>query len=185
VKPSSSRRRLVKDAEPEMADLVRLIWSEADLVALMRESPATRVVITMAEWERDGRPIRAVVDWPDDPLVTRTTVAYVAPESEADDLVNEAIAADADAVWAEVWAQLPVRYHVFYDGCMLVEHPHAPRTRGDSDELSPTAKGRLLYAEDLTEAEMEAIGREAGDDYERSTARLSQVSGDEPDDIPI
>jgi hypothetical protein len=65
----------MKDGKPEMANLVWVIWSAAALLALTRESPATRVIITMTERERDGRRIRAVVDWPDDVLLTRTMLA--------------------------------------------------------------------------------------------------------------
>jgi hypothetical protein len=69
----------MKDGKPEMANLVWVIWSAAALLALTRESPATRVIITMTERERDGRRIRAVVDWPDDDRRTFTSRSSVLP----------------------------------------------------------------------------------------------------------
>jgi hypothetical protein len=137
-----------------MATPVRLIWSVADLLAVMRESPATRMVLADGKRDAWGRPLRAVVDWPDCPRASATVVAYVSRASAADDLIGEVIGSALSAIWKPIWERLPLRFHDGFGTCLLLEHPHAPCGQSASGS-SADVEG----ADELTEEQFEEIGR--------------------------
>lgn len=167
-----------------MAEPVLLISGAGALLHLLRQSPATRIVLAEAKKDRRGRPIRSVVDWPDDLPPTITTLAYLCLGSEADALVTTAIRAEASSEESALWARLPIRFHDFFGACMLPEHPYTPRRHGGWGGLWTEPAEGALCAEDLTEEEMMEIGREVSEKWERSQSSSLPDSGG-TDDIPI
>lgn len=164
-----------------MTTYVSLISTAEALLQLLRQSPTSRMVLAEGKIGREGRAIRAVVERHDRPLPVITPLAYLCRGSEADELISAAIRADSMPEGAAEWARLPVRFHEFYDACLLPEHPHAPCEPGGwSAPWTEPEEGVCI--EDLTDAEMTAIGREVREEWERVASQRIALGPDAPDE---
>ncbi len=112
-----------------------------ELLSLMRESSSTRLVVL---FDLGGRAVPGVVEWPEGDLNPSSALAYAEADSEAEKLFFAAMKADANPDLVEEWARLPLRYHAFYSGCLLPEHPHAPAEPGRTVEDTHQERQRLL-----------------------------------------
>lgn len=92
------------------------IHTEAELLDLMRQNPATREARNSGYSDLRGNPIRAVAEGD-------AIVSLVAVNSDADVLLDAVMMADPDS---RAWERLPLRYNPLEGACLSPEHPAYP-----------------------------------------------------------
>ena len=93
------------------------IHTQAELLDLMRQHPATREARNSGYSDLRGNPIRAVAEGD-------AIVSLVAVNSDADLLLDAVMMADPDS---RAWERLPLRYNPLEGACLLPDHPAYPR----------------------------------------------------------
>lgn len=119
-----------------MTTPLRFLRRAEDVLALMGESPSTRIMARTDKRHMDGGPVYAIADRIGFDVPAVTVLAYVSPRTAAEKLFTDAMGADADPANRAAWEALPVRFHAAYGACLLPAHPDAPQAPGEA------AKGR-------------------------------------------
>ena len=111
-----------------MTTTPRQITRRSELLALLRESPSTRLVSDIYDDDNGGERVRYVSDSAGMDNGA-SIIAEITPGSAADQLCTAIMQADT-MTDAEAWAKLPLRYQVFGSSYLLPDHPNAPTAPG-------------------------------------------------------